>query len=501
MDSFVKSVKSQAFQLDGVDNSSALFPIPIYFWYENANQAADKKFLSPDILVSAYYRALKEFPILAGHLKASSSGKMYIDVDKNSLNLPEFKITQCGIHFQTLKDANFDTTLFPGVFVDECSVTSPPGMYGGTIKIARFHIYRFKDNSGIGIFGGIAHLVVDGYGYYHFMQCWAEISAWMHNNLDCKKNNVLPSYSFVHDRAVLVANRSNETDALGKDTCNAVTSGGVFSKWLVWLSPNVRGRIFRFLESGNQATGCYFHISAQSIESLRISVQEAAPEDAPRYSANDILVALVTIVIAQCKQMDEHDPQNKFASMLNQIIYDKLLGEPAVFTMFLVMDMRPRLTHLANMAYTGNATIGQGIMTPLELLQMEPTPKVLATIASSTRQAVTNTSERFANQYIGAINREPDSYMRLSLSFMKKRWVAVVSNNSRTDFYKLDFGAGIPKLVRPPAHSFPGLVLVLPAHPDIGGYELAFNVTPGVAKRLVQHKFWMSFVDNYVGAT
>ncbi|KAI9499999.1 hypothetical protein BX070DRAFT_231043 [Coemansia spiralis] len=489
MDSFVKSVKSQTFQLDGMDNSSALFPIPIYFWYENANQAAAGKSLHPDILEASFYKTLEEFPVLAGYLKADSNSRTYIDVDKDNLNMPEFKITQCDIHFQTLKDAKFDTTLFPGLFSDVYTVPSPPGMFGG-----------FKDNSGIGIFSGIAHFVLDGYGYYRFMKRWAEISVWMHDNTDSKKCNALSSHSFVHDRGVLMANKSNEIDALDKDTCHALATGGFVSKWLAWLSPNARGRIFRCLEFSSQVTSCYFHIPTQLIESLRMSVQEAAPANAQRYSTNDVLVALVTLVIAQCIRMDDLDPQNKLASTLNQILYNKILGESAEFMTLIAVNTRPRLKHLADITYTGNAIIGREIVTPLELLQMDPTPKVLATIASSTRQAVINTNERFANQYFGMLNKESDGYMRVSLSYLKKRQLAMISNVSRSDFHLLDFGAGIPALVRPPAHAFPGLVLILSAHPDIGGYELSFNVTDGVAKKLVQNKFWMSFVGSYVGA-
>ncbi|KAI9500000.1 hypothetical protein BX070DRAFT_231044 [Coemansia spiralis] len=464
MDSFVKSVKSQTFQLNGLDNLLAFYSIQNYFWYENTNQAVAKVFLSSDILEASFYKTLEEFPVLAGYLKADSNSRTYIDVDKDNLNMPEFKITQCDIHFQTLKDAKFDMTLFPGLFSDVYTVPSPPGMFGGSIKMALFHIYRFKDNSGIGIFSGIAHVVFDGYGYYSFIKRWAEISVWMHDNTDSKKRNALSSHSFVHDRGVLMANKSNEIDALDKGTYNAVASGGFLFKFLAWLLPNVREKIFGSSQPMSQVTSCYFHIPTQLIESLRMSVQEAAPANAQCYSTNDVLVALITIVIAQCTPMSDLDPQSKYASTISKVFYKPPVKSAEIMALIAV-NMRPRLKHLADITYTGNAIINREIVTPLELLQMDPTPKVLATIASSTRQAVINTNEQFASQYIGIINKKPDSYM---------------------------------PLVRPPAHASPGLVFILPAHPDIGGYELSFNVTDGVAKKLVQNKFWMSFVDSYV---
>ncbi|KAJ2528418.1 hypothetical protein EV175_007457, partial [Coemansia sp. RSA 1933] len=117
----------------------------------------------------SFYKTLEEFPILSGRLKADSNNRLYVDIDKDDLNMPAYTDTCCDLEYSTLCDSGFNIHKLPIDLSNEYGVPVPSGMFSGDITPAHFRIIRFKNNSGVLVYAQIAHYNTDGYGYSRFM--------------------------------------------------------------------------------------------------------------------------------------------------------------------------------------------------------------------------------------------------------------------------------------------------------------------------------------------
>ncbi|KAJ2548971.1 hypothetical protein EV175_004623, partial [Coemansia sp. RSA 1933] len=213
MDNFIASVKSQIIRMDGFDSATSILAIPIYYWYD--------KPVPKDVLEVAFYKTLEEFPILAGHVKTGNDMRDYVEIDRNNLNMPVYTDVPCNVDFQTLQQSSYDVNLLPGDYSSAYKTPCPPGMFGNSLKIAEFHIFRLKDNSGMGIFAGIIHIVFDGSSFCAFMNRWAEISKSIlaaqkqeQDIQDIRDIGVPARVVYEFDRSILESYKLRGTDAL-----------------------------------------------------------------------------------------------------------------------------------------------------------------------------------------------------------------------------------------------------------------------------------------------
>ncbi|KAJ2568072.1 hypothetical protein IW140_004160 [Coemansia sp. RSA 1813] len=56
--------------------------------------------------------------------------------------MPVYTDSSCNVHFQTLKDADFDVRLLPVDYSSACKTPAPPGIIGQCLKLAEFHAGR-----------------------------------------------------------------------------------------------------------------------------------------------------------------------------------------------------------------------------------------------------------------------------------------------------------------------------------------------------------------------
>ncbi|KAJ1909472.1 hypothetical protein LPJ71_003513, partial [Coemansia sp. S17] len=163
MEYFTANVESQTIELAVLDTLSSFSNIPFIYHFENT-MAADKRdlFMPGDALQDSFYKTLLEFPLLAGHLYMGAEGRGSVVVDRNNLNLPEYRESTCDVHFDELKAANYNWDLFPKDLVSVCVVTTAGA--DGVIKLANIHCARLRDNSGMLLFANMSHYVVDGIG-------------------------------------------------------------------------------------------------------------------------------------------------------------------------------------------------------------------------------------------------------------------------------------------------------------------------------------------------
>ncbi|KAJ1772381.1 hypothetical protein LPJ74_001471 [Coemansia sp. RSA 1843] len=466
MDRLLASVKSHTVYLDGYDDIPSILIIPFYFWYEKA--------VPSDVLETALYRTLEEFPILAGRIKTGNDSRSFVVIDKNHLNLPVYTDSSCNVHFQTLKDADFDVRLLPVDYSSACKTPAPPGIIGHCMRLAEFHVLRMKDDSGMCIFASISHTIFDGTAYCTFMKRWADISK--HILAAQEQQRMLeiniPTQVFQHDRSILETNKDSGTDVLEPEACQMFTKNTAFSRWVAWFSPELRGRIFRYLLSFSDIHIYHFHLSSSALERLTQSVQPFAESDISHLSANDVISALAFVLFAQA---------------LHKI---GRLNSETVFLSNIVADIRPRIKRLANAKYVGNAVLMKAVASPLDLLLQDHSPKILATVACDIRRAVDGIDERYCNQMGHLFNQSPCGYINIAMQITTASNSFSSTNHARFGYYETDFGSGSPVLVRPAFLMCENGLVIMPARPGKGGYELSFVMISEAAKSMKESEYW-----------
>ncbi|KAJ2542265.1 hypothetical protein EV175_006071 [Coemansia sp. RSA 1933] len=216
MESFTSTVKSQTIPLDGMDKMGTLGSISIGYWYENSANDTQDAFMPPKIMERSFYKTLEEFPILSGRLKAESNNRLYVDIDKDDLNMPAYTDTCCDLEYSNLRESGFNIHKLPIDLRNESGVPVPSGLFSGDIIPAHFRIIRFKDNGGVFVYAQVAHYITDGYGYTQFMNRWAEISRWMQQPQDANMAPLPEPRSNWWSKSVTSVTRALSGNRLGK---------------------------------------------------------------------------------------------------------------------------------------------------------------------------------------------------------------------------------------------------------------------------------------------
>ncbi|KAJ2610565.1 hypothetical protein EV177_003908 [Coemansia sp. RSA 1804] len=369
----------------------------------------------------------------------------YVEIESSNLNMPIYTDTEWDIDFKQMRDTGFATKLLPESFERVCGIVAASKLASISAKLGIFHIRRLKNFSGVVIFASIAHAIVDAYGYFAFMSRWAELSKWTQQNVS-NTTPPVPTRTFVFDRSIHASYKMNNTDALDNLTLKPMANGSITTRFFAWL-----------------------------------------PIDKP----------YVTILVARAKEKASADWWSRPVPSAVRAAFGAKLGEHTGFLTTVAVNIRPRIDHTGTDNYTGNMSLGKYIWFPQDMVQVEPTDKALSALALKTHQAVSDVDKEYIGQFGHLLNKEPDSYMRLTLCNAKHRRKLVISTQVRFAHYKVDFGAGTPLLVRFAPYAFPDVVLVMPGNPEIGGYEITLNLAPEIAAHVIQDAGWMKIVDKY----
>ncbi|KAI9503555.1 transferase [Coemansia spiralis] len=519
MDEFVRNVKSQVIPLSTLDMASSFVNIQFYYYYKNNKPASSSQckkgssnstFMPSDLLYASFYKALLEFPILAGHLVQKEDCSGTVVVDKHNLNLPEFGISYSSVDFADLEATRFSWSALPdGV----ASVGAfPTANSNGVIKLLNVHIVRLKSNSGLVMFVSIPHYVVDGIGYSAFVCRWAELSKQMHQCVPASK----PAEKFVFDRRYIEQSLPASGKELDSATYCTYTAGGYLSSWVSWLSPQSRGKIYENFSSLVGLAGHVFHISQTRLEMIR--QQSVASSDynanddnksnqkaTQRLSDNDIITALVSMVVAQGVKSNIESTTGKgaFRKTVDWFV-SWLSGKQVRFSTMFVVDPRPRLEHRSqdrlqrpSTCYTGNIVLIRTVNNPLELVHAELDSSALGDVAHSIRAAVNNCDAYFAKQVVDTINKRPSEFAGGAVSGCTNMQRVVVTNQSRFPLYDADFGSGTPMWISPLETFYDKFVSILPQNPHSSkkGYDIFISADKRIMAGILCNKTWHELVD------
>ncbi|KAJ2657845.1 hypothetical protein IWW48_004309 [Coemansia sp. RSA 1200] len=499
MDLFTSSVSSQIIYLEGYEVRRSHIHVAMGYWYKNDNPNSTDEFMPPKLMADAFYRALQDFPILAGHIMTDKYSRIYIDVNKDNLNMPVYTDTTCDMGYLDMEKVGFNVKKLPIDLYGTYSVPVPSKLSSGKIKLANVRILRFKNNSGVFVYSSIGHFTTDGYGYSHFMNRWAEVARWMQQQQsDVNSKTQLPVHEYIHDRAILLGLHSNKTTALGTEAANSVLNGSnAISRWIARLSPEKRGWLIKKWVGKNDGTFCFFHIPSKTMEDLRSSVQKHAPPGV-KYSINDILTTYLGIVVAQAKQKAKIDKESKsYTAAINKIVSRSNAKPLTEFEVVININLRSHVEHTNIKNYMGNMNIGKSTSFPYNLIQKGPTVENIATLAQKIRQIASEPHVEFYAQRGFLLDNRPDNLVYNTFFGKKGKEMLGTSNHSRFAHYEVDFGSGAPALVRHVWLSFNGAMYIMPTNPKLGGYEVELRLAPDEMENVIQNTNWMKLVDSY----
>ncbi|KAJ1900708.1 hypothetical protein LPJ71_005773, partial [Coemansia sp. S17] len=400
-----------------------------------------------------------------------------------------FLESQSSVHFRDLHAAKFSWDALPSGVATVGAITTADA--AGVIKLANVHIVRLQENSGIIVFINMSHYLVDGVGYFGFVNRWAEVCRWKRRG---SAANDLPACHYIFERSSLLDKLPEDRKALNDPTLELITTTGPLVRWLAWISPKTRGMLLSKAFSFMSVVGHTFHFSTSRLASLRASVQGYLPSDV-RLSDNDILTALLSMVIAQSQAECKRDSASaSYLSSLASYLFPSMYAPDSSFVTQVVIDTRPRLKGLSAPAYAGNAILTHCLVNSMESLTSGITEQALALIAKSVRQLVNGVDSQNIGQYVDTLHKDLLRFM-CPATYAFTKTTMLVSNQSRFPIYQADFGDGIPTWVSSLRALFPNFSSIMPAPPSTVGYVVYISMTERDMAKLLQNRFWMSAND------
>ncbi|KAJ2543155.1 hypothetical protein EV175_006001 [Coemansia sp. RSA 1933] len=384
--------------------------------------------------------------------------------------MPIYTDTDWDVDFKQIENAGFGTELLPETFDNVRGKTVASRLGTKSAKLGIFHVRRLKNYSGVVIFGSVAHGLVDGYGVFAFANRWAEISKHMHE----RPTEKVSARVFSHDRAIYKDYRQEGTSSLDDILLKLTsTSSNAVTRFLSSLPTDKSQYLMTLFGKPTKTVCSSFHISTQALKKLQHSVQALAPPNI-RYTTNDVLTSVLTMTIGKAIQENNARKQAKslFKSMCSPLNSDNDNDEPEDTMLLIPTNIRLRSNNPNGRSFVGNMVFPRYVLCPSALTQAGLDPENVLAIATPVREVISSTNKTYIGQFNHLINSEPDMYLRLNMCYYKYKSLLVVTNVSKFDQYKLDFGAGIPHLIRPSLQSFVNAILVMSSHPDIGGYEV-----------------------------
>ncbi|KAI8873264.1 hypothetical protein GQ42DRAFT_142334 [Ramicandelaber brevisporus] len=484
--------KTAVIPLLALDSQASVANIPFVFFFENAlgSSSSSKSFMPTELLLSSLERALAEFPILQGHLVANTSGDFAVSVDSETVNKPKFGESHSNLHFADLRDKGYDWSLWPVDLLSKDVLMQ--AMADSIIKLLDIHVVRFRDDSGVAILVCIPHAVVDGRGYFAFVNRWAEICRQTATTADT--SGVLSSSPLLVDRELVMQSvRDIKPSELG-ELAMAPYQHSWFADILSYLSPARRGWLLSTL-SGLAKADCHiFRIKQSTLDEIRDDIAEHVPKGV-RISDNDIICGLVGKVFAQAQSSNRVQSATGIityaTSWLSSWFHDGTNDAQQLLTV--ALDIRHRVGIPLN--YTGNSMLGVSVQNSLRDMASPITSKSLAEAALSVRRAVDSFDKRTIAAQVNVACDNPSWFTRPIVNLTSKQHSVIFSNQTRFEMYRCNFGYGRPARVAGAMSKSPNLVTIIPSGSGRApSVDVMISATPCDMERIMGNEYWMSKV-------
>ncbi|KAJ2791900.1 hypothetical protein GGI18_000811, partial [Coemansia linderi] len=415
---------------------------PLVHFYEN--KGLGSSFMPSNMLQASLYSALKEFPLLLGHVRDGPGGQAKVVVDKHDLNLPEFVESESSIHFQSLKDAQFEWSAWPRGVATVGPITTPNKH--GTVKLLNVHVVRLRDNSGLVLFCNIPHIILDGFGYYIFLSHWA---ALCRASISPGSTSDAGRVSYVFDRAFVDGRLQGQRRPLGKQIVDILTTSSFTSTALNMLSFSSQLRLASLGISVNRGEAHFFRTTRESLEELSSLACAHASGSPAGVSTYAILAAVVGAAI--CRAQSAADANRgllaKAVSAAANTISSLFGARPAQFTLVNMVHAHHCLELDPGSCYIGNPVVLLPIQAPAKHLAQAAGEESLAEVAAQVALAVNGTDASIVGEFISILNDNPGAHARYAAYMSSAANKLTVIDERSYNTRGMDFGAGRPTWV------------------------------------------------------
>ncbi|EFQ96701.1 transferase [Nannizzia gypsea CBS 118893] len=454
MDEALKDLPKAVYPLSPLDIIASHLYISNCFFFDNST--GEDGFKLEQRLHRGLYRALRQFPILAGELQLSGLNAMSIVVNPESPNVPGWETTTSDLPFGELKQRGFHYSHWPS----DLKVDDPLLLSVGDkspAKLIRVRLCRFANNGGIAILVRIAHAACDAKGAVAFINYWATCC----RDLESPGNTSQPKPEAILSR-----------DAMYRQLPAAVQHSPL--PWMLYplcLLLSLLLSILAFFLKKNLTFGDsvshLFTINRNSMDAVR----DKAKQSGNIISDNDLIVALFTMAYAQSTSARPGSAKVKA---------------------IVPCDFRHRLD--IPDTYVGNCAVGLFVTVSTDKLFEPICDKSLITVALECRKAVDtadrNTIEQLIKRAMQSI-RLLGNKARVLYSLMICQ---AFSNQSRLAFYSVNFGLGPPVLAVPVAYPRT-LAVVVPSPPSSDDIYVWLSLQSEQMRLLMQNENLRSFVS------
>ncbi|ORX66430.1 hypothetical protein DL89DRAFT_269991 [Linderina pennispora] len=479
MDHFITSVVSTTYRCRKVELSYSTMNIrPIYFY---ANSTAAKDFMPSDKLQEAFYRTLAQFPWFAGYYKQSRKGGLNVVVDRNSLNLPEYRESQSDKHFREIQSAKFNPTTLPGDIFSVGHIPCPD-KETRKIKLVSIHIVRLKDNSGIVIAASFNHGVADGTSAVLFLNRWAEETRAL------VSGEKVADASFCFGVDTLMEHLPTERSPLGETARAVLSKKSRLGDFIMWLSPNKRGKLLNHLARKAPTRGHLFRIPRAKLDEFHNKVLECLPPES-RLSTNDVLSAAFNKVHEQAAADVAKGNRGWIAKLTGRA--NAISGEHC---MVVACDLRGRLG-MAELNFIGNPISGEYVVTPMDQAHSPITMESIAAVAAQVRSLVSSLTPPYIGQLIEMTESDDVYTADIIAASMGYKLVSVTTNMVSRNMYRTDFGNGVQTMVTIHPDFGPGTFVILQSPPPSTDVLVNISVQSPVMERILKNGFWMDMAE------
>ncbi|KAI9480205.1 hypothetical protein LPJ78_001220 [Coemansia sp. RSA 989] len=486
MDEFIATVESHEVPLHPLDTQAAFLNVPYHFFYPNESRSDG--FMPSDVLRRTFYQALKRYPILAGYLRSEGTGKTTVVVDKNDLNMPEYLESTSDVPFSQMQEAKFHNSSWPAGLSTAGAITTAGK--DGRIKLANIHVVRMKDNSGVVIFVNIPHYVVDGTGFFSFVELWGTICR-AERTADVELKQRAAKQEFCFDRGLISRSLPATRKPLDSQTVNVYTGFSPLADWLAWLSPTTRGRVLEKAKFSSNVVSHTFRVSRDSLKQLQSQVCEHITDDGLQVADTHVLAALISKMVAQAhKKCREQGGQSSslFGTLLSALS-SMVFGPETHQSLNLLADVRHGLD-IADKSYMGNGLIPHNTQCPLSVLEAPTNAESLAEATNIVSRIYGNADGPLVASFVDMISARPSCFTRPMVYLARHPTSLVITNETGFKLYKADFGDGLPEWVCTIPSFVANFIGFLPSPPPSTDIVVNITLKAPVMKHILNNEFW-----------
>ncbi|KAJ2234101.1 hypothetical protein IWW45_003675 [Coemansia sp. RSA 485] len=523
--SIIDGIQPASFKLSEQDALFSLFNHPLVHFYQNTRKTKD--FMPTGILRQSLVTTLREFPILLGHVQEADGRLDSVVVNKDSINVPEFTESQSSTRYSDLLSAQFNWRVWPDRVASTGAMVTPSS--GGKVKLLSVHLTRLADNSGVILFCNIPHFIVDGFGYYEFLNKWACVCKEQRSNhTDSEADNQYNDNTnandddngnygalkvtgskqtrYVFDRETVYESlQFTHRQCLPMPAAKAIIeTDSIVSRLLASLSFGNRLRIASIGMHLNHGLANWFWISTESIDLLLKLVTD---DDACHLSRDEIstyalVAALVdtAFVRAQKLMASRSGPIVRAASFAGRIASKLLCGGRANDEHVLINMVHTRryLQPLDAGYYFGNPVIIHPVLMPLKRAADKDARGSFVRLARAISKEMCGIDGPAVRGFVDMVCANPSAHARLAVFASAAPSTLTVVDERSYGMDRVDFGDGGPAWVSGISPHMPNMVALFqqPA-PMHAGVAIYASFEPGLARLIASDPFFSVFSKSF----